>query len=81
MVTKASAVATFEAAALLLGLSLKAHNGARKYTGHCLRVTGAVYLARAGVDIWRIMALGRWGSDAIKLYIRNAHVASLGTIT
>ena len=81
IVSKKAAVATFEAAASILVLALRAHNGARKYTGHCMRVTGAVFLAASGVDVWRIMALGRWGSDAIKLYLRDAHATTTGSIT
>ena len=46
-----------------------------------MRVTGAVFLAKSGVDIWRIQALGRWGSEAIRLYLRNSHVQSLGNVT
>ena len=40
-----------------------------------------VHLAQAGVDVWRIQALGRWGSEAIRLYLRTAHAESLGNIT
>ena len=63
IVSKQAAIGSFEQVATLLELPLKSHNGARKYTGHCMRVTGAVFLAKSGVDVWRIMALGRWGSD------------------
>ena len=62
-VSKQAAIGSFEQVATLLELPLKSHNGARRYTGHCMRVTGAVFLAKSGVDVWRIMALGRWGSD------------------
>ena len=41
-------------------MELSLRNGARKYTEHCMGVTGAVFLAKSGVDVSRIMA---WGDD------------------
>jgi hypothetical protein len=79
-VTKLKAVNTFEAAAELLNLPLVGPTGVRLFTGHCLRVSGAVHLAASGVDIWRIQALGRWGSEAVRLYLRDAHCNTLGAV-
>ena len=36
-----------------------------------LRATGAQGLARRGVDLWAIQLLGRWGSDAVRSYVRE----------
>eukprot|EP00971_Amphidinium_carterae_P221301 4393285-Amphidinium_carterae.1 len=41
----------------------------RKLTGHSPRRSGAQWLARRGLQLWEIQHLGRWGSDAIELYI------------
>ena len=81
MVLKQCAADTFQAAAKHLGLPLMSKSDSRLFSGHTLRVTGAVFLASAGVDIWRIQALGRWGSEAIRLYLRDAHCKTLGTIS
>lgn len=45
-----------------------------KITGHSMRVTGAQGMAAAGMDLWAIQLLGRWGSMAIKSYVRDAHL-------
>ena len=39
-----------------------------------MRVTGAQGLAAAGRDLWAIQLLGRWGSMAIRTYVREAHL-------
>ena len=79
-VTKLKAVNTFEVAAEMLKLPTVGPTGVRLFTGHCLRVSGAVHLASSGVDIWRIQALGRWGSEAIRLYLRDSHCNALGAV-
>ena len=48
--------------------------GGERLSGHSLRATGAQGLARLGVDMWAIQLLGRWGSDAVKGYVRAAHL-------
>ena len=78
--TKAGAVATIREAARRLGLQLQEHNGTGRFSGHSLRATVAEYLAAAGVDLWRIQVLGRWGSDAIRKYITEAKVSAVETI-
>ena len=52
------------------------------FNGHSLRIGGASALAARGVDIEKIMKLGRWRSDSVRRYLRNpsedlARVASL----
>ena len=78
---KTAIVQTVRHAAQLLGELLRSSNGAEQFGGHTPRATGAVFYAQAGVDTWRIQSLGRWGSDAIKSYLRGAHVSGLATIS
>jgi hypothetical protein len=40
-------------------------------SGHSLRAGGATALAKAGVPLATIQALGRWASDAFQIYIRH----------
>ena len=55
-----------------MGLPLESPDRAEQITGHSLRATGAQGLAKAGLDLWAIQLLGRWGSEAVKLYVRQA---------
>ena len=43
-----------------------------RVTGHSLRATGAQHLAQAGLDVYTIQLLGRWGSRAVEGYVREA---------
>jgi hypothetical protein len=52
--SKSTIIATIEAAARLLQLPLVAASGVRLWGGHALRRGGAQYLARSGVEAWRI---------------------------
>ena len=36
-------------------------------------------MAAAGLDLWAIQLLGRWDSDAVRLYVRDAYLASSAT--
>ena len=54
-------------------------DGAEKISGHSLRATGAQGLARRGLDLWAIQLLGRWGSDAVKGYVRGAQLEHAAT--
>jgi hypothetical protein len=56
----------------LLGLDLVTKSGAPRFTGHTFRVTGAMFLASSGIDVWRIQIHGRWGSDTVLKYVRLA---------
>ena len=75
--TKAGWADTFQELARQLGLPLTHPNGARCWTGHSARATGAIHLAATCIDLWRIQIFGRWGSDAVLLYIRDGPVAQL----
>ena len=71
VVTKDHMVATIVDAARRLRVPLESPDQSARISGHSLRVTGAQGLARAGVDVWAIQLLGRWGSDAVLGYIRE----------
>jgi hypothetical protein len=55
-------------------------DGKPVFGGHSLRRGGAQYLARCGVDVWRIQALARHSSSAILVYLDGVHAESLGNI-
>ena len=71
---------TFQGIAAALGLPLVLQNGARAYTGHSARATGAQFLATRGIELWRIQIFGRWGSDIILRYLREAPLAHLSEL-
>ncbi|CAE7849420.1 unnamed protein product [Symbiodinium microadriaticum] len=71
---------TFQDIAAALGLPLVLQNGARAYTGHSARATGAQFLATRGIELWRIQIFGRWGSDIILRYLREAPLAHLSEL-
>ena len=74
--TKQGMVDTVRAAAHYLGLPPCAPDGLPCWSGHSLRVGGAQGLSIAGLDTWAIQLLGRWGSQAVLGYIREAPLAS-----
>ena len=71
VVTKDRMAATIVEAAKRLKVPLASADRSARVSGHSLRVTGAQGLARAGVDVWAIQLLGRWGSSAVLEYIRE----------
>eukprot|EP00435_Cladocopium_sp_Y103_P051935 s1011_g16.t1 len=75
--TKVGWADTFQHLASILGLPLTYPNGARRYTGHTARATGAVHLASSQVEIWRIQLFGRWGSQVFLQYIKEAPLKQL----
>lgn len=75
--TKRGWSASFTEIAKHQGLETVWNNGAPKYTGHSARASGAVHLALARVDLWRIQLFGRWTSAAFLRYVRSAPLASL----
>ena len=71
-VTKEAVVRTIEEGARRLGMTLESPDGAEKVGGHSLRVTGAQELARLGYHLWYIQLFGRWGSEVVRKYLREA---------
>ena len=55
-------------------LEVPVETASGKVTGHTMRVTGAQGLAAGGLDLWAIQLLGRWGSMAVKAYVRESHL-------
>jgi hypothetical protein len=72
IVDKLCFVATIEATATNLGLPIVLKNGAKAFTGHSPRASGAIHMASAGLELIKIQLFGRWGSDAFLLYVRGA---------
>ena len=68
---------TFEQLAMHLGLPVTHSNGARMFTGHSARVTGARFMAEHNIELWRIQLFGRWGSDVFIHYIQDAPLKQL----
>ena len=48
----------------------------QQWAEHAFRVSGAQMFARAGVDLYLIQLLGRWGSRAIERYVQEAPLAN-----
>lgn len=55
---------------------LKAAFGSSR-SGHSLRAGGATALAQAGMDSDRIQLIGRWSSEAFRIYIRNHPILNM----
>ena len=75
--TKQGWADTFEALGAKLGLATTYPNGARCFTGHTGRASGAVHLAASNVELWRIQLFGRWGSQVFLHYIRDAPIKQM----
>ena len=73
-VVKAAAQDTIIAAANKLQVPITSPDGAERVSGHSLRATGAQGLARRGLDLHSIQLLGRWGSEAVRGYVRDAEL-------
>ena len=63
---------TVLAIATTLGLPVNSLTGAQRFSGHTFRVTGAMYLASCGIDVWRIQLHCRLGSSSVLRYVRLA---------
>ena len=70
-VSKDKMVATIVEAARRLHVPLATPDRSARVSGHSLRVSGAQGLARAGVDVWAIQLLGRWGSATVLEYVQE----------
>ena len=78
--TKSGWADTFQELARRLGLPITHGNGARAYTGHSARVTGARHLAASQVELWRIQLFGRWGSEVFLHYIQDTPLTQLNDL-
>ena len=75
--TKSGWADTFQALARRLNLDIAYPNGARKFTGHSARATGAVHVVMTQVELWRVQLFGRWGSELFMHYVREAPACQL----
>ena len=66
---KKAMIDTFRSVAQALGWRQEA---VQALTGHVLRSTGAQFLARQGIEYYRIQLFCRWGSNTVLRYLRDA---------
>ena len=50
----------------------------QKWAEHVFRVVGAQMFSRAGMELYFIQLVGRWGSRAIELYVQEAPLHNMG---
>ena len=74
--TKEAVTETILVAADALGVSRSNEDGSERVSGHSMRATGAQGLAALGVEVWAIQLLGRWGSQAVLGYVREAALST-----
>ena len=74
--TKEAVTETILLATDLLNVARSNDDGTERVSGHSLRATGAQGLAAMGVEVWAIQLLGRWGSQAVLGYVREAALAT-----
>ena len=75
VVTKIGFTQTIEQAAKRLGLPTASLDQMERITGHSMRPSGAQFLANLGLDTYTVQLLGRWGSNTVAKYIREAIVS------
>ena len=71
VVGKLAMVETIIQAAEILKVPKVSADGSERVSGHSLRVTGAQGLVKAGLEVWAVQLLGRWGSDTVLSYVRS----------
>eukprot|EP00971_Amphidinium_carterae_P065159 1291384-Amphidinium_carterae.1 len=54
------------------GLSLHRSDGLPRFTGYTMRVSGAQWLSKLGLEVSLIALFGRWNSNAIWRYLRDS---------
>ena len=79
VVTKHAMAECVREAGRQLGVPVASPDGSERITGHSLRVTGAQGLTLLGWHLWTVQLHGRWGSDVVKRYIRDAPLAAAAT--
>jgi hypothetical protein len=79
--TKIGFVAAALEACAFIGIATHHPNGAPCITGHVCRATGAMHMAANGVELWRLQIHARWGSQAILLYIKDAPMRTMASLS
>eukprot|EP00435_Cladocopium_sp_Y103_P054118 s871_g17.t1 len=64
----------------MIKLPVTGPTGLRLFTGHSARASGAIYMARTQIELWRIQLFGRWGSEVFKQYVRDAPLEQLHSL-
>ncbi len=77
-VVKARVAETAEALAERLGLPTVSADGRNIFTAHYIRISGAVFLVKMGVEIWLLKLLFRWRSAVVMRYVGEAPLQRLG---
>ena len=77
MVTNAAMEAFVDALADMAGQALTLPSGVRRFGKHSFRSTGAVVLARLGIEVFKIQLLARWASDVVLHYARGAPMETI----
>ena len=67
-----------EMTAFFCDLEALTQSTGKRITGHSARVTGAMRMAFAGHTLHKIKIFGRWGSDAVERYVREAILGKKG---
>ena len=78
--TKPGWADTFQEVARRLGIPTEHQNGARAFTGHTARVSGARHMASSHIELWRIQLFGRWGSEVFLHYIQDTPLSQLHSL-
>ena len=77
VVSKAKVVLTIQQLATTLNLPLLSETGDNLFSGHTIRVSGAVHLGEAGVEVFVIQILFRWISNTVLRYVAEAPLSGI----
>ena len=72
-------VALIEELARLTGEAVLTVDGRNRFGKHSFRATGAVFLSTVGIEVAKIMMLGRWSCAVVLHYTRLAPLKSLAS--
>jgi hypothetical protein len=76
-VSKERVVKSFEQLAIRLGEPLVDDLGRNRFGGHSARVSGARFLANAGLELYKLAVLARWASPVLLRYVGEAPLKSI----
>ena len=63
--------------ALLCGEPLKNQAGPNRFGKHSWRAIGAIHFGECGVEVAKIMLIGRWHCSIVLLYTRSAPISNI----
>ena len=83
--SKRAVILIIREAARLAGSALTEDNEfgeyAERFAEHTLRVAGAQFLARLGLELYLIQLIGRWGGSSITRYVQSAPLCRLERVS